>query len=495
MEDDVEITREELIEVVAESDDELIEKYFEEGELSSKEIQLGIQSAFRNKAGIVPILCGSALENIGVQNLMDFVVECFPSPEDAGIIESEDGEITRDPGISSPMSALVFKTLADPFAGRLTLFRVYSGVLSGDSQVFNSVKGQNEKIGKISFMNGKDLIDTPQIVAGDFGVAIKLVNAQTGDTFCDADNIIQLPSINFPKPVISFAILPAREGDDEKLSTVLQRMSEEDPTFRIERNDTIRQLLVSGLGEVHLNVIRGRMKDKFGVETAVEDPRVAYRETIRGRANRVRGRLKKQSGGRGQFGEVWINLEPTQPGENGDDEFEFVNKVVGGSVPTNYIPAVEKGIREARTSGILAGYPFVGFRVTLYDGKHHPVDSSDLAFQIAGSQALRDATLDAKPVMLEPIMDVEISVPDQFMGDVIGDLNSRRGRVMGVEQVGKRQVIGATVPLSEMFRYSIDLKSITSARGSFTMDFSSYEQLPDELAQKVIADSKTDEAE
>ena len=495
MEDDVEVTREELIEVVAESDDELIEKYFEEGELSSKEIQLGIQGAFRNKAGIVPILCGSALENIGVQNLMDFVVECFPSPEDAGIIESEDGEITRDPGISSPMSALVFKTLADPFAGRLTLFRVYSGVLSGDSQVFNSVKGQNEKIGKISFMNGKDLIDTPQIVAGDFGVAIKLVNAQTGDTFCDADNIIQLPSINFPKPVISFAILPAREGDDEKLSTVLQRMSEEDPTFRIERNDTIRQLLVSGLGEVHLNVIRGRMKDKFGVETAVEDPRVAYRETIRGRANRVRGRLKKQSGGRGQFGEVWINLEPTQPGENGDDEFEFVNKVVGGSVPTNYIPAVEKGIREARTSGILAGYPFVGFRVTLYDGKHHPVDSSDLAFQIAGSQALRDATLDAKPVMLEPIMDVEISVPDQFMGDVIGDLNSRRGRVMGVEQVGKRQVIGATVPLSEMFRYSIDLKSITSARGSFTMDFSSYEQLPDELAQKVIADSKTDEAE
>ena len=483
MADAVEETREELIEVAAESDDGLIEKYFEEGELSSEEIQLGIQNAFRSKARIVPILCGSALENIGVQNLMDFVVECFPSPEDAGIIESEDGGMTRDAGISSPMSALVFKTLADPFAGRLTLFRVYSGVLIGDSQIFNSAKGQNEKIGKVSFMNGKHLIDTPQIVAGDFGVAIKLINAQTGDTFCDADNVIQLPSINFPNPVISFSILPAREGDDEKLSTILQR------------NDTTRQLLVSGLGEVHLNVIRGRMKDKFGVETAIEDPKVAYRETIRGRANGIRGRLKKQSGGRGQFGEVWINLEPTQLGESGDDEFEFVNKVVGGSIPTNYIPAVEKGIRQTRTSGVLAGYPFVDFRVTLYDGKHHPVDSSDLAFQIAGSQALRDATLDAKPVMLEPIMDVEISVPDQFMGDVIGDLNSKRGRVMGVEQVGKRQVIGATVPLSEMFRYSIDLKSITSARGSFTMDFSRYEQLPDELAQKVIADSKTDDTE
>ena len=495
MADAIEETREELIEVAAESDDGLIEKYFEEGELSSEEIQLGIQNAFRSKARIVPILCGSALENIGVQNLMDFVVECFPSPEDAGIIESEDGGMTRDAGISSPMSALVFKTLADPFAGRLTLFRVYSGVLIGDSQIFNSAKGQNEKIGKVSFMNGKHLIDTPQIVAGDFGVAIKLINAQTGDTFCDADNVIQLPSINFPNPVISFSILPAREGDDEKLSTILQRMSEEDPTFRIERNDTTRQLLVSGLGEVHLNVIRGRMKDKFGVETAIEDPKVAYKETIRGRANGIRGRLKKQSGGRGQFGEVWINLEPTQLGESGDDEFEFVNKVVGGSIPTNYIPAVEKGIRQTRTSGVLAGYPFVDFRVTLYDGKHHPVDSSDLAFQIAGSQALRDATLDAKPVMLEPIMDVEISVPDQFMGDVIGDLNSKRGRVMGVEQVGKRQVIGATVPLSEMFRYSIDLKSITSARGSFTMDFSRYEQLPDELAQKVIADSKTDDTE
>lgn len=495
MADAVEETREELIEVAAESDDGLIEKYFEEGELSSEEIQLGIQNAFRSKARIVPILCGSALENIGVQNLMDFVVECFPSPEDAGIIESEDGGMTRDAGISSPMSALVFKTLADPFAGRLTLFRVYSGVLIGDSQIFNSAKGQNEKIGKVSFMNGKHLIDTPQIVAGDFGVAIKLINAQTGDTFCDADNVIQLPSINFPNPVISFSILPAREGDDEKLSTILQRMSEEDPTFRIERNDTTRQLLVSGLGEVHLNVIRGRMKDKFGVETAIEDPKVAYKETIRGRANGIRGRLKKQSGGRGQFGEVWINLEPTQLGESGDDEFEFVNKVVGGSIPTNYIPAVEKGIRQTRTSGVLAGYPFVDFRVTLYDGKHHPVDSSDLAFQIAGSQALRDATLDAKPVMLEPIMDVEISVPDQFMGDVIGDLNSKRGRVMGVEQVGKRQVIGATVPLTEMFRYSIDLKSITSARGSFTMDFSRYEQLPDELAQKVIADSKTDDTE
>lgn len=291
---------------------------------------------------------------------------------------------------------------------------------------------------------------------------------------------------------MSVAARPAREGDDEKLSTTLQRMVEEDPSFRIERNDVTKQLLISGLGEVHLNVIRNRMKDKFGVETTTEDPKTAYKETIRGSAQNIRGRLKKQTGGRGQFGECWINLEPLN---DYTQNYEFVNKITGGSIPRNYIPAVEKGVRERVSRGVLAGFPMVGLKITLYDGKHHPVDSSDLAFQIAGSQALRDAVLQSNPVVLEPIMDVKITVPNDFMGDVIGDLNSKRGRVMGVGQAGRKTIISAQVPLSEMYGYSIDLKSITSARGTFTMEFAHQEILPDDLAKKVIASEQLEKEE
>ena len=335
-------------------------------------------------------------------------------------------------------------------------------------------------------MNGKDLTSTLQISAGDFGVVPKLTLTQTGDTLSEIGQTIHLPGIDFPKPVISFAIHPAREGDDEKLTTTLNRMSEEDPAFRIERNETTKQLLTSGLGEVHINVIRARMKDKFGLETTVEVPKVPYKETIRNRVANVQGRYKRQSGGRGQFGDVLINIAPLERGSG----FEFLNNIVGGAIPRNFIPAVEKGIRESMVQGILAGYPVVDFQIDLHDGKHHAVDSSDLAFQIAGSFAFREAANQARPVLLEPIMDVTISVPDQFMGDVIGDLNSKRGRVMGVEQSGRRQLIQVQVPLAEMFRYSIDLKSITSARGSFTMEFSRYEEVPDELAQKIIEQSK-----
>ena len=482
-------SREQLVEAAAENDDALIEKFFE-GELTEEEIRAGLRTGIRANQ-FIPVLCGSAINNIGVQPLMDTLISCFPSPVEAKPVVSIDGETAREPSVDTPMSAVVFKTLADPFAGRLSLFRVYSGILKGDSQALNVGQDKNERIGKISYMNGKELTNTAQIGAGDFGAVPKLALTQTGDTLCEVGQKIQLPGIEFPKPVISFAIHPAREGDDEKLTTTLNRMSEEDPAFQIDRNETTKQLLVSGLGEVHISVVRARMKDKFGLETTVDVPIVPYKETIRSRVASVQGRYKRQSGGRGQFGDVWINLAPLERGAG----FEFVNNIVGGSIPRNFIPAVEKGIRESMVQGILAGYPVVDFQVDLYDGKHHPVDSSDLAFQIAGSFAFREAANQARPVMLEPIMDVTISVPDQFMGDVIGDLNSKRGRVMGVEQSGRRQVIQAQVPLAEMFRYSIDLKSITSARGSFTMEFSRYEEVPDEIAQKIIDQAKAEAEE
>jgi len=479
--------REQLVEVAAESDDALIEKFFE-GELTDEEISKGLRTGICANQ-FFPVLCGSALKNIGVQPLMDALVNCFPSPVEAKPIKGIDGEIVSEASPDAPLSAFVFKTMADPFSGRLNLFRVYSGILKGDSQVYNSTQGQNERLGKISFMSGKNLISTPQISTGDFGGVTKLTLAQTGDTLCEVGGSIQLPGIEFPKPVISFAVKPVREGNDDKLTTILSRMVEEDPTFQLERNETTKQLLVSGLGEVHLNVVRERMKNKFGLETDVEIPKVPYRETIRGRANSIQGRFKRQSGGRGQFGEIWINMKPIERGAG----FEFVNSVAGGSVPKNYIPAVEKGVRDAMAKGVIAGYPFVDAQVELYDGKYHPVDSSDLAFQIAGSFAFKEAVSRSNPVLLEPIMSVTISVPDHFMGAVIGDLNSKRGRIMGVEQVGKRQVIQANVPLAETFRYSIDLKSITSARGSFTMEFSRYEEVPEEIAQKIVAATKAEE--
>jgi elongation factor G len=481
---EAEEVREQLIETAAESDDKLIEKFFE-GELTEEEVNQGIRNGLCANQ-FVPTLCGAALHNVGVQQLMDVIVNCSPSPLEARPITNVDGKTTYEAAPEAPLSALVFKTMADPFTGRLTLFRVYSGVLKSDSQVHNATKGQNERLGKLAFINGKNTVNTAQVSAGDIGVVAKLTVAQTGDTFCDVGKSFKLPGIEFPRPVISFAVKPAREGDDEKLSSTLARMAEEDPAFKIERNEITKQLLISGLGELHLTIIRNRMKEKFGVETVLESPKVPYRETVRGQAKGIQGRFKRQSGGRGQFGEVWINMKPIERGSG----FEFVDSVVGGSVPRNYIPSVEKGVRDALSRGIIAGYPVVDLQVELYDGKHHPVDSSDMAFQIAGSMAFREAANQATPVLLEPIMSVEISVPEQFMGDVIGDLNSKRGRIMGVEQVGKRQVIKAHVPLAEMFRYSIDLKSITSARGSFTMEFSHYEEAPEELAQKIIAQAK-----
>lgn len=476
--------REALVEVAAESDDALIEKFFE-GELSDEEIQDGLKTGiFENQ--FVPVLCGSALKNIGVQQVMDTLMDCFPSPVDAGLVEGVDASETREPSADAPMSAVVFKTIADPFAGQLSFFRVYSGILQGDTQVSNATRGQIERLGKTTFMNGKDTHSTAQVQAGDIGALTKLAATRTGDTLCDRDTPIQLPGIEFPPSVISYAIRPTREGEDEKMISALTRMSEEDPVFRLERDEETKQLRISGLGELHITVNRGRMADKFGVQTEISPPKVPYRETVRRNVRSINGRHKRQSGGRGQFGDVWINLAPIQRGEG----FEFINNIVGGSIPRNYIPAVEKGIRERMERGLVAGYPVVDIQIDLYDGKHHPVDSSDMAFQIAGSIAFSAAAEQADPGLLEPIMNVQITVPEQFMGSIIGDLNGRRGQVMGVEQIGKRQVIQAHVPLAEMLRYSIDLKSMTSARGSFTMEFSRYEIAPDDVAQKVIAASK-----
>lgn len=490
LETQAEETREALIEVAAESDDELIEKFFE-GELTDEEIQNGVQlGILQNQFTLV--LCGAALNNIGVQQLMDMIATGCPSPIDVGpVTDIRNEDETRDPASDAPMSAVVFKSIADPFAGQLSFFRVYSGILQGDTQVSNSTRGEIERLGKTAFMNGKEAMSTPQVEAGDIGAITKLSATQTGDTLCDRDSPIQFPGIEFPNSVISYAIRPTREGDDEKLMTSLTRMSEEDPAFRIERNETTKQLLVSGLGDLHINVNRERMADKFGVETEVAPPKVPYRETIRRNVQSVNGRHKRQSGGRGQFGDVWINIGPLQRGEG----FEFINNIVGGSIPRNYIPAVEKGIRERMDRGLLAGFPVVDIQIDLYDGKYHPVDSSDMAFQIAGSIAFAAAAEQANPGLLEPVMNVSITVPEQFMGSIIGDLNGRRGQVMGVEQVGRKQVIQANVPLAEMLRYSIDLKSMTSARGNFTMEFSHYEIVPDDVAQKVIAESKTEAEE
>jgi elongation factor G len=479
----------ELVETAAEVEEELIEKYLSDEELTSEEIFRGLKISFLDHQ-IVPVMCGSAYNNIGIQPLLETISLLSPSPAEAKEIITADGENVLQPSPDAPLSALVFKTMSDRF-GTHSFFRVYSGTLNADSQVYNSTEGRNERIGKIAYVHGAQRIDTPQVVAGDYGAVVKLASTSTGDTLCAASNGVVLPKMEFPQPVISMAVMPKREGDDEKLSTMLARMSEEDPTFKVERDNVMKQLLISGLGELHLTSILGRMQRKYSIEAETATPEVAYQETIRSSANGIQGRYKRQSGGRGQFGEVWINIEPMERGEG----FEFVDQIKGASIPQNFIPAVEKGVVGAMEEGVVAGYPVVDVRVTLYDGKTHPVDSSDLAFTIAGSQAFRDATGRANPVLLEPIMDVEISVPEEYMGDIIGDLNSKRGRVMGMEQDGNRQVIKAQVPLAEMFRYSIDLRSMTSARGSFTMEHSHYEQIPDDVAAKIIAAAKSDKEE
>lgn len=476
-----------IMEAVAETDEELLDKYFSEGELSDQEIYNGLIEGCAS-GDIAPVMCGSALKVIGMRCFLEDVVECFPSPKysipQKAINVKNDEEVFIELDEDKPFSALVFKTIADPFVGKISLFRVITGKLSNEISVVNSNKDKTEKLANIFFMRGKSQIPTKEVVAGDIAAVAKLQYTETGDTLCDINNKVIYDKMNFPKPNISMAVLPKAKEDEEKISASLQKLLEEDPTFTVRRDTENAETIISGVGETHLEVVASKLKNKFGAEVILREPKVPYRETIKGVAD-VQGKHKKQSGGHGQYGDVKIKFEPRSDGES---DLEFVDNVVGGVVPRNFIPAVEKGLRECMDKGVLAGYPVVGLRATLHDGSYHPVDSSEMAFKLATSIAYKKGLEQAKPILLEPIMKVEIFVPDEYMGDIIGDINKRRGRVLGMEQDGKLQKVSAEIPLAEMFKYTTDLRSMTQARGSFTSEFERYEEVPESEAKKIIKD-------
>lgn len=471
--------RETLLEAAAEADDELLNKYLEGEELSPAEIKQGLQAGVKARK-TVPVLCGSALKNIAISPLLEAVTTYFPPPVPAA--EAEEA-------VSKPLAALIFKTLADPYVGKLSFLRVYQGVLKSDSVVFNSTQGLEEKIGTLLFLRGKNQEPLPELPSGDLGTVAKLQASVTGDTLTGKGNSIVLPGIDFPAPMFSVAIYPKSKADEDKLSSALARLLDEDTSLRLEKNTETKETILRTMGEMHLDLTLERMQRRYGVEVEARLPKIPYRETIRVAATRVEGKYKRQTGGHGQYGHVFLDLEPSP------EPFEFQEKIFGGAVPKQYIPAVEKGLREAMQEGILAGYPVSNFRATLVDGSYHPVDSSELAFKIATSLAFKKAMEQAKPVLLEPVMNVEVTVPETFMGDIIGDLNSRRGRILGIEPQGKMQVIRAQVPLAEMLRYAIDLKSITQGRGGFRMEFAQYEEVPAFLAEKIIAAAREAKAE
>lgn len=486
----VEEGREALLEVAAEQDDDLLEKYLEGEELTSEEINRGLSDAVR-EGSLFPVLVSAGLTGRGVHALLDFVKDMCPSPVAWGQVKGQDSdgsEVLLDPAQDSPTTALVFKTMTDPYVGKLTLFRVFSGTLEADSQVVNARTGGTERISQILVMAGKEQKSTDSVIAGDIGAVTKLGDTTTGDTLCSAQTVVSLAGFDFPTPIFSVAVEPRAKSDEEKIGVGLGRLTEEDPTFKVERNTETKQTIISGLGEMHLEVIRDRLKRKFGVEVDLTTPRIPYRETI-SRQIQSKHRHKKQTGGRGQYGEVYLELEPVDRGGG----FEFVDKVVGGSVPRQYIPAVEKGVVEALEEGVIAGYPVTDVRVTLYDGTFHPVDSSEMAFKVAGSMAFRKGVSEAGPTLLEPVVNVQILVPEGYMGDVMGDLNKKRGRIQGMDNEGLFQVIRAQVPLAEMAKYAIDLRSITQGRATYTMEFSHYEEVPSQIADRIIAESKTEE--
>jgi len=479
--------RELMVETVAEAYDALTEKYLETGELTEEEIIDGLRvGTMRNT--FTAVLCGSATSNIGVAHLLDAICAYLPSPLDrtkAVGTDPKSGEIIeRASDEAEPFSALVFKTTSDPYTGKITILRVYSGVLNSDSTVYNSTKGVEERIGQLYELEGKKQHPIKQAVAGDIVAVAKLKETVTGDTLCVANNPIIYEPAKQLLPVISYAIEPKTKADEDKIHSALHRMIEEEPTLESHRDAKTREMIISGMGQVHLEVIVEKLKRKFGVDVVLKTPKVPYLEAIRGSA-RVQGKYKKQSGGRGQYGDCWIEMSPTDRGEG----YVFEDKIVGGVIPRQYIPAVDKGISEAAQEGFLAGYPVVDFKVALVDGSFHTVDSSEMAFKVAGSMAFKKAMELCKPVLLEPVMNLKVTVPDENMGDVIGDLNSRRGKVVGVEPKANSQIIRAVVPMSEVLAYSNDLKSMTSDRGMFSVEFSHYEELPTHLAQKVIADA------
>ncbi len=475
-----------LLEAVADADDELMERYLEKDDLSEAEILKGLREGTLTGT-FIPVLCGSALTNIGVRQLLDHIVHCLPSPLDKGTQYGKHPktgeEEAREPREDGPFSAMVFKTVNDPFTGKLTLFRVYSGSLKSDSTVFNPNKGESERIGHIFQMEGKKHRDLDMAVAGDIVAVPKLKYTTTGDTLCCADRPVIFPSPMPLKPVISFALQAKSKNDEDKISTGLQRLMEEDPTLQMSRDEETREIILSGMGQVHVEVAVEKLKRKYGVEVELKEPKVPYRETIQGRT-KVQGKYKKQTGGRGQFGDVWIELEPQPRGAG----FEFVDRIVGGVVPRNYIPAVEKGIVEAMHHGCLGAFPVVDCKVSLVDGSHHSVDSSEMAFKIAGSMAFKKAMEEATPVLLEPVMNMEITVPDDCIGDVIGNMNSRRGKVLGVEPKANSQVIKVQVPMAEVLKYAPELRSMTSDRGLFTMEFSHYEEVPPHLTKRILSE-------
>jgi len=480
--------REKVVEAAAEADDDLMEKYLEEESLSADEIARGLHAA--TVAGkVVPTLALAATNLMGVRALLDTVVADLPSPKEMGAVKGTEprsqDEQERPVDPEAPLSALAFKTTADPYAGRLTYFRVYSGALHGDAACYNATQGARERVGSPLSSVGKKQEAVPSVPAGDIGLVAKLQTTVTGDTLCDEGNPIVLPGIDFPTPVFSRAISAASRADEDKIGSALARLSEEDPTIQFSMNPDTKESILSGLGDLHLEVIVSRLQRKFGIELQTGAPKVAYKETIRGNA-RVQGRFKRQTGGRGQFGDVWVRLEPLPRGEG----FEFVDEVRGGSVPRNFIPAVEKGIREAMGKGYLAGYPLTDFRAILDDGSHHQVDSSDLAFKIAGSIALQKAAEEAGLQLLEPVVEAEVVVPAEQMGDVIGGLNGKRGNILGMEPKGSYQVVRALVPIAEMSNYSSELRSVTGGRGSYSMRFSHYQEVPPHLAQQIVDAAK-----
>lgn len=474
-----ESAREELIEAAAEGDDELLMKYLDGEELSEEEIDTGLKNAFKANS-FVPVLCASALNNIGIGPILDFIADIVPSPID----------VTEKPMEEEPQSALVFKTLADPYVGKLNFFRVYGGSLKSDSVMYNANKEKEEKIGQVFTMRGKNQETLSEVKAGDIAVLAKLQETETGDTLCSKNNPLKLEGVEFPKPMLSIAIEPKSKGDEDKLGGAIGKLTEADPTLLIEKNTETKETILTGTGETHLDIVLERLQQKFGVDVTSKTPSIPYREAIKGTVQQE-GKYKKQTGGRGQFGHVWLTLEP-----NSDDEFVFEEKVFGGAVPRQYFPAVEKGLREAITEGVLAGYPVIGLKATLYDGSYHPVDSSEMAFKIAASMAFKKGMEKADPVLLEPIMNMEILVPEQFMGDIMGDLNGKRGKILGMEpQNDGMQLIRAQAPLSEVQDYPIALKSITQGRGSFNMEFASYEEAPARIAEEIIEKYKAEQEE
>ena len=485
--------RKELIEAIAESDDALLEKYLEAEELSPEVIQKALRPAVLS-GKIVPVFCGAAAREIGIKEILEGIVAFLSAPEDKGKIEGKDPKSDQpkeiEKGNNGNFSAQVFKTILDPYVGHLTLFKVFSGSLSANSSFYNSTKGAKERIGQLYLLQGKEQEPVGSVSCGDIVAVAKLKNTSTGDTLCsEADQIIFAPIV-FPEPAISSSVKPKSRSDEEKISGALHKLVNEDPTFKVSRDQVTKELIISGIGDLHLDVMVNRLKKKFEVEVELGVPKVAYKETVT-KTSKVQGKYKKQSGGRGQYGDVWLELEPLPSGEN----FEFVNKIFGGAVPRNYIPSVEKGVKQAMSEGALAGYPLVNLRVTIFDGSYHQVDSSDMAFQIAGAMALRKGVLEAKPVLLEPIMDVEVLMPEEFMGPISSDLSSRRGRILGMDVRSNMQVIKAQAPLAEMFKYATDLRSMTQGKGSYSMKFSRYDQVPQKIAASIIEKAKKEKEE